>query len=46
MLTPLEKAVLDAMLDKSSEPFETVRQQLAQATVAKREFSGVGFFIR
>ena len=44
MLTPLEKAVLDAMLDKSGEPFETVRQQLAQATVAKREFSGVGFF--
>jgi hypothetical protein len=44
MLTPLEKAVVDMMLDKSGEPFETVRQQLAHATVAKREFTGVGFF--
>lgn len=31
------------MLDKPGEPFETVRQQLAHATVSKREFSGVGF---
>lgn len=44
MFTPLEKAVLDAMLDKPGEPFETVRKQLAHATIAKREFSGVGFF--
>jgi len=44
MLTPLEKAVLDMMLDKRGEPFETIRQQLAHATVAKREFTGVGFF--
>jgi hypothetical protein len=44
MLTPLEKAVLDMMLDKPGEPFDTVRQQLATATVTKREFSGVGFF--
>ena len=43
MFTPLEKAVLDMMLDKPGEPFETVSQQLAHATVSKREFSGVGF---
>ena len=44
MLTPLEKAVLDAMLEGGGESFEAVRQQLAHATIAKREFSGVGFF--
>jgi hypothetical protein len=44
MFTPLEKAVLDAMLDKPGEPFETVRKQLAHAAIEKREFSGVGFF--
>lgn len=32
------------MLDKHGEPFETVRQQLSHATVAKRKFTGVGFF--
>lgn len=46
MLTSLEEAVLDAMLDKPGEPFETIRQQLAYATIAKREFTGVGFFTR
>lgn len=44
MLNSLEKAVLETMLDKPGEPFESIRQQLAHATVAKREFSGVGFF--
>ena len=44
MFTPLEKAVLDLMLDRPGEPFVTVRQQLAHATVSSREFSGVGFF--
>ena len=44
MFTPLEKAVLDMMLDKPGEQFDVVRQQLAHATVSKREFSGVGFF--
>ncbi|MDB6124064.1 MAG: hypothetical protein JWQ71_3057 [Pedosphaera sp.] len=44
MLTPLEKAVLAKMLDKPGELFAIARQQLAQTTVAKREFSGVGFF--
>ena len=32
------------MLDKPGEPFDTVREQLAHATVGKREFSGAGFF--
>ncbi|HEV7925823.1 MAG TPA: hypothetical protein VGR14_10725 [Verrucomicrobiae bacterium] len=44
MLTPLEKAVLEMMLDKAGEPFETIRQQLAHASVGERKFSGVGFF--
>lgn len=44
MLAKIEKAVLDMMLDRPGEPFEIIRQQLAHATVAKREFSDVGFF--
>jgi hypothetical protein len=44
MLTPLEKSVLDMLLDKPGEPFDTLRRQLACATVSKREFTGVGFF--
>jgi hypothetical protein len=44
MLTPLEKSVLDTLLDKSGEPFDTFRRQLSFANVSKREFSGVGFF--
>jgi len=44
MLTPLEKAVLERMLDKPGEPFETLRRQLPFAAVSKREFTGVGFF--
>lgn len=32
------------LLDKVGEPYATIRQQLAHATVAKREFTGVGFF--
>jgi len=44
MLSPLEKAVLDLMLDKPSEPFDTAREQMACATVRERKFTGVGFF--
>ena len=44
MLTSLEKAVLDLLLEKQGEPFDTIRQQLVHATVTKREFTGVGFF--
>jgi len=44
MLTPLEKAVVDMLLQKRGEPFDTIRQQLAHASVTKREFTGVGFF--
>ncbi|PYJ09088.1 MAG: hypothetical protein DMF06_11070 [Verrucomicrobia bacterium] len=43
-LTPLESAVLEALLQPSGDPFDALRQQLAHASVAKREFSGVGFF--
>lgn len=44
MLTPLEKAVVDALLEKRGEPFDTIRQQLAHVSLTKREFTGVGFF--
>ena len=44
MLTALEKTVLDLLLDKQSEPFDTIRQQLAHAIITNREFTGVGFF--
>lgn len=44
MLTPLEKAVLDVLLDKPGEPFDTIRQQLSHAVVSQRELTGVGFF--
>jgi hypothetical protein len=43
-LTPLESAVLEKMLAKSGEPFDTIRDQLAHASVSSREFTGVGFF--
>jgi hypothetical protein len=46
MLTPLEKAVLDMMLEKPNEQIEIIRQQLAHAQVGRREFTGVGFFTR
>ena len=44
VLTSLEKTVLAVMLDRPGEPYATLQQQLAHAVVAKREFSGVGFF--
>jgi hypothetical protein len=44
MFTLLEKSVLERMLDKAGEQFETLRRQLSLAVVSKREFSGVGFF--
>jgi hypothetical protein len=44
MLTPLEKSVLEMLLDGSDEAFDTLKQQLNCATVTKREFTGVGFF--
>jgi hypothetical protein len=44
MLTPLEKAVIDALLEQSGEPFDTARQQLAHVSITKRELTGVGFF--
>jgi hypothetical protein len=44
MLTPLEKAVIDLLLDKEGEPYDTIRQQLAYAQISNRELTGVGFF--
>lgn len=44
MLTPLEKAVLEMLLDGPGEQFEILQKQLAHAQVGRREFSGAGFF--
>jgi hypothetical protein len=44
MLTPLEKAVVDMLLEKQGEPFDTIRQQLSHATIGERRFTGAGFF--
>jgi hypothetical protein len=44
MLSPLEKAVLEMMLEKPNEYIEVIRQQLAHAQVGRREFTGAGFF--
>jgi hypothetical protein len=43
-LTPLESAVLEKLLQKHGQPFDTIRDQLAHASVSSREFTGVGFF--
>jgi hypothetical protein len=43
-LTPIESAVVDKLLQMHSAFANTVREQLSHATVAKRDFSGVGFF--
>lgn len=44
MLTPLENAVIEALLERTGEPFDIIRQQLAHALVTERRFTGVGFF--
>ena len=36
--------MLDKLLSKAGEPFDTIRQQLAHASISSRKFSGVGFF--
>ena len=46
MLTPLEKAVIDALLERGGEHFDIVHQQLKHARIAKREYTGVGFFTK
>src|SRR5262249_45426648 len=44
MLTELERAVLDMLLAGETPALAILRQQLDQAAVQSREFSGVGFF--
>ena len=44
MLTELERAVLDMLLAGETPALATLREQLDQAAVQSREFSGVGFF--
>jgi hypothetical protein len=41
---PLETAVLDKLLAAPGEPSDTLRAQLAIASVSRREFTGVGFY--
>jgi hypothetical protein len=43
-LTPLESAVLKKLLSKRGKPFDTIREQLAYASVSSRKFTDVGFF--
>ena len=43
MLTALEKAVLEKLLARRGDPFDTLRQQVSCGSVSKREFSGVGY---
>jgi hypothetical protein len=45
MLTPLEQAVIDMLLDKQGEQFDTIRQQMSHATIAERRSTGVGVYI-
>ena len=45
-LTLLEKAVLEKMLIGNNRVFEVIKEQLASATVSKRELTGSGFFTR
>ena len=44
MLTPLELAVLDMMVDKPGETYQTIREQLSHVIARNRKFTGVGFF--
>lgn len=44
MLTPLERAVLEKILDGDLSFLFQLRQQLAESTVAKRELTGFGFY--
>jgi hypothetical protein len=44
MFTPLEKAVLDMMLDKPGEEFKTARQQLHTQRFASETLAVLGFY--
>jgi hypothetical protein len=44
MLTQLEEAVLEMLLDRKGEPFNAIREQVTYAIVTRREFTGAGFF--
>src|SRR5687768_9755356 len=43
-LAPLERAVLDLLLSRDEEGYQTLRAQAATATVAHREMTGAGFY--
>ena len=43
-LTPLESSVIAALLAKSGEPYDSIRDQLAVASIVERRFTGSGFF--
>jgi len=43
-LTELERSALTLILNHPGEPFASVSAQLAHASVAQREHTGVGFF--
>ena len=43
-LTPLENAVIDAMLQSEPQSERCLREQLRQSQLLSREFNGYGFF--
>lgn len=43
-ITPIERQVMQMLLAGQHPTLETLRQQFARSNVAKRDFTGVGFF--
>ena len=43
-IAPLERAVLELLLSRDEEGYETLRAQAATATAAHREMTGAGFY--
>jgi hypothetical protein len=43
-LLPLERAVLEMITRGDSQILQTLKRQIARSTVARREYTGVGFF--
>jgi hypothetical protein len=45
-LVPIERAVLNRMLERDGEAFAILRQQALVTRAASRQFTGVGFYTR
>ncbi len=44
-ITPLEKSVMDSLLDDTREPFVTLSRQYGVASITERQPTGKGFFL-